>query len=94
MFIFMFCFVVFLSSSVEAFCFEQRLSFSYYFVFKTVPGSVPSQSLKATPFEDRILLYWKEPTEPNGVIIQYEVLTFVPVVGAVTGPTTTTTTFF
>uniref|UniRef100_A0A3P8V0T6 Receptor-type tyrosine-protein phosphatase kappa n=1 Tax=Cynoglossus semilaevis TaxID=244447 RepID=A0A3P8V0T6_CYNSE len=38
-----------------------------------VPGSVPSQSLKATPFEDRILLYWKEPTEPNGVIIQYEI---------------------
>ncbi len=40
----------------------------------TVPGAVPSQSLRATPFEDRILLYWKEPAEPNGVIIQYEVL--------------------
>lgn len=39
-----------------------------------VPGSVPSQSLRATPFEDRILLYWKEPAEPNGIIIQYEVL--------------------
>lgn len=39
----------------------------------TVPGAVPSQSLRATPFEDRILLYWKEPAEPNGVIIQYEV---------------------
>lgn len=39
----------------------------------TVPGAVPSQSLRATSFEDRILLYWKEPTEPNGVIIQYEV---------------------
>uniref|UniRef100_A0A8D3DEI6 protein-tyrosine-phosphatase n=1 Tax=Scophthalmus maximus TaxID=52904 RepID=A0A8D3DEI6_SCOMX len=38
-----------------------------------VPGSVPSQSLRATPFEDRILLYWKEPSEPNGVIIQYEI---------------------
>uniref|UniRef100_A0A8C3AVX6 protein-tyrosine-phosphatase n=1 Tax=Cyclopterus lumpus TaxID=8103 RepID=A0A8C3AVX6_CYCLU len=38
-----------------------------------VPGSVPSQSLRATPFEDRILLYWKEPAEPNGVIIQYEI---------------------
>ncbi|XP_034076693.1 receptor-type tyrosine-protein phosphatase kappa isoform X24 [Gymnodraco acuticeps] len=38
-----------------------------------VPGSVPSQSLRATPFEDRILLYWKEPTEPNGIIIQYEI---------------------
>lgn len=37
-----------------------------------VPGPVPSQSLKATPFEDRILLMWKEPTEPNGIIIQYE----------------------
>ncbi|TMS12429.1 Receptor-type tyrosine-protein phosphatase kappa [Larimichthys crocea] len=35
-----------------------------------VPGAVPSQSLRATPFEDRILLYWKEPSEPNGVIIQ------------------------
>lgn len=39
----------------------------------TVPGSVPSQSLRATPFEDRILLYWKEPAEPNGVLMQYEV---------------------
>ncbi|XP_034555400.1 receptor-type tyrosine-protein phosphatase kappa isoform X4 [Notolabrus celidotus] len=38
-----------------------------------VPGYVPSQSLRATPFEDRILLYWKEPTEPNGIIIQYEI---------------------
>ncbi|XP_010795777.1 receptor-type tyrosine-protein phosphatase kappa-like, partial [Notothenia coriiceps] len=38
-----------------------------------VPGSVPSQSLRATPFEDRILLYWKEPTEPNGIITQYEI---------------------
>lgn len=40
----------------------------------TVPGPVPSQSLKSTPYEDRINLYWKEPTEPNGIIIQYEVL--------------------
>uniref|UniRef100_A0A673CRQ8 protein-tyrosine-phosphatase n=1 Tax=Sphaeramia orbicularis TaxID=375764 RepID=A0A673CRQ8_9TELE len=38
-----------------------------------VPGPVPSQSLKATPFEDRILLLWKEPAEPNGIIIQYEI---------------------
>ncbi|KAG7222655.1 hypothetical protein INR49_026264 [Caranx melampygus] len=38
-----------------------------------VPGPVPSQSLRATPFEDRILLYWKEPAEPNGIIIQYEI---------------------
>ncbi|CAB1428430.1 unnamed protein product [Pleuronectes platessa] len=38
-----------------------------------VPGAVPSQSLKATPYEDRILLYWKEPTEPNGILIQYEI---------------------
>ncbi|XP_028998040.1 receptor-type tyrosine-protein phosphatase kappa isoform X20 [Betta splendens] len=38
-----------------------------------VPGFVPSQSLKSTPFEDRINLHWKEPTEPNGVIIQYEI---------------------
>ncbi|XP_060948091.1 receptor-type tyrosine-protein phosphatase kappa [Limanda limanda] len=38
-----------------------------------VPGAVPSQSLRATPYEDRILLYWKEPTEPNGIIIQYEI---------------------
>uniref|UniRef100_A0AAQ4QXF1 Receptor-type tyrosine-protein phosphatase kappa n=1 Tax=Gasterosteus aculeatus aculeatus TaxID=481459 RepID=A0AAQ4QXF1_GASAC len=34
---------------------------------------VPSQSLRATPFEDRILLYWKEPAEPNGVLMQYEI---------------------
>ncbi|KAJ8385916.1 hypothetical protein AAFF_G00178780 [Aldrovandia affinis] len=38
-----------------------------------VPGPVPSQSMKATPFEDRIFLYWKEPQEPNGVITQYEI---------------------
>ncbi|MCJ8749873.1 hypothetical protein PDJAM_G00192520 [Pangasius djambal] len=37
-----------------------------------VPGPVPSASLKATPFEDRIFLHWKEPLEPNGVITQYE----------------------
>ncbi|KAB5517058.1 hypothetical protein PHYPO_G00185100 [Pangasianodon hypophthalmus] len=38
-----------------------------------VPGPVPSASLKATPFEDRIFLHWKEPLEPNGVITQYEI---------------------
>ncbi|XP_060769552.1 receptor-type tyrosine-protein phosphatase kappa isoform X4 [Neoarius graeffei] len=38
-----------------------------------VPGPVPSTSLKATPFEDRIFLHWKEPLEPNGVITQYEI---------------------
>ncbi|XP_034018396.1 receptor-type tyrosine-protein phosphatase kappa [Thalassophryne amazonica] len=38
-----------------------------------VPGPVPTQSLRATPFEDRILLLWKEPTEPNGILIQYEI---------------------
>lgn len=47
--------------------------FALYDSVLTVPGAVPSQSLRATPFEDRILLYWKEPSEPNGVIIQYEV---------------------
>ncbi|KAM9704020.1 receptor-type tyrosine-protein phosphatase kappa isoform 2-T2 [Menidia menidia] len=38
-----------------------------------VPGPVPSQSLRATPSEETISLYWKEPAEPNGVIIQYEI---------------------
>uniref|UniRef100_A0A8C5I0A3 protein-tyrosine-phosphatase n=1 Tax=Gouania willdenowi TaxID=441366 RepID=A0A8C5I0A3_GOUWI len=38
-----------------------------------VPGPVPSQSLKATPSEETISLHWKEPSEPNGVIIQYEI---------------------
>uniref|UniRef100_A0A672JQN5 protein-tyrosine-phosphatase n=1 Tax=Salarias fasciatus TaxID=181472 RepID=A0A672JQN5_SALFA len=38
-----------------------------------VPGPVPSQSLKATPSEETISLSWKEPAEPNGVIIQYEI---------------------
>uniref|UniRef100_A0AAY4D013 protein-tyrosine-phosphatase n=1 Tax=Denticeps clupeoides TaxID=299321 RepID=A0AAY4D013_9TELE len=38
-----------------------------------VPGPVPSQSIKATPNEDQILLSWKEPLEPNGVITQYEI---------------------
>lgn len=48
----------------------------------TVPGPVPSQSLKATPSEEIISLSWKEPTEPNGVIIQYEVLSLAAVVEA------------
>ncbi|KPP69901.1 hypothetical protein Z043_111305 [Scleropages formosus] len=38
-----------------------------------VPGPVPSKSMKATPFEDRIFLYWREPLEPNGIITQYEI---------------------
>ncbi|XP_075059150.1 receptor-type tyrosine-protein phosphatase kappa isoform X9 [Mixophyes fleayi] len=38
-----------------------------------VPGLVPFNSLKGTPFEDKIFLNWKEPTEPNGIITQYEV---------------------
>uniref|UniRef100_A0A8C9SG92 Receptor-type tyrosine-protein phosphatase kappa n=1 Tax=Scleropages formosus TaxID=113540 RepID=A0A8C9SG92_SCLFO len=29
--------------------------------------------LWATPFEDRIFLYWREPLEPNGIITQYEI---------------------
>ncbi|KAG2467917.1 PTPRK phosphatase, partial [Polypterus senegalus] len=37
-----------------------------------VPGPVPSESMKATPFEDKIFLHWKEPLEPNGIITQYE----------------------
>ena len=39
----------------------------------SVPGPVPSRSLRATPFEDKIFLYWKDPLEPNGVLTQYEV---------------------
>lgn len=46
----------------------------------TVPGPVPSQSLRATPSEETISLYWKEPAEPNGVITQYEVLSAAGVV--------------
>ena len=42
-------------------------------VLWAVPGPVPGQSVKATPYEDSIHLYWKEPAEPNGIIIQYEV---------------------
>ncbi|KAL2082508.1 hypothetical protein ACEWY4_022326 [Coilia grayii] len=38
-----------------------------------VPGPVPSMSMKAKPFEDRIFLHWKEPQEPNGIITQYEI---------------------
>ncbi|XP_063079843.1 receptor-type tyrosine-protein phosphatase kappa [Engraulis encrasicolus] len=38
-----------------------------------VPGAVPSPSVKAKAFEDRIFLYWKEPLEPNGIITQYEI---------------------
>ncbi|KAJ8287374.1 hypothetical protein COCON_G00000330 [Conger conger] len=38
-----------------------------------VPGPVPSQSLRATSFEDRIFLHWRDPQEPNGAITQYEI---------------------
>ncbi|MGH0156028.1 UNVERIFIED_CONTAM: hypothetical protein FKN15_062426 [Acipenser sinensis] len=38
-----------------------------------VPGPVPSESMKAAPFEDKIFLHWKEPLEPNGIITQYEI---------------------
>ncbi|MGH0158270.1 UNVERIFIED_CONTAM: hypothetical protein FKN15_075249 [Acipenser sinensis] len=38
-----------------------------------VPNPVPSESMKAMPFEDKIFLHWKEPLEPNGVITQYEI---------------------
>lgn len=55
-----------------------------------VPGPVPSNSLKGTPFEDKIFLHWKEPLEPNGIITQYEISyggirSFDPAV-QVTGP--------
>lgn len=45
----------------------------FFWLILTVPGPVPSQSLRAIPSEDSILLYWKKPSEPNGIIIQYEV---------------------
>lgn len=54
-------------------CFRSFFHIIKFALILTVPGAVPSQSLRATPFEDRILLYWKEPSEPNGIIIQYEV---------------------
>ncbi|XP_032877125.1 receptor-type tyrosine-protein phosphatase kappa isoform X5 [Amblyraja radiata] len=38
-----------------------------------VPGPIPSDSLKGTPFEDKIFLHWSEPVEANGIITQYEV---------------------
>uniref|UniRef100_A0A8C6KTK4 protein-tyrosine-phosphatase n=1 Tax=Nothobranchius furzeri TaxID=105023 RepID=A0A8C6KTK4_NOTFU len=38
-----------------------------------VPGPVPTQSFRATPSEETISLYWKEPAEPNGLITQYEI---------------------
>uniref|UniRef100_UPI00398ECD5C receptor-type tyrosine-protein phosphatase kappa isoform X3 n=1 Tax=Pristiophorus japonicus TaxID=55135 RepID=UPI00398ECD5C len=38
-----------------------------------VPGPVPIDSLKGTPFEDKIFLHWNEPVEANGIITQYEV---------------------
>ncbi|KAJ8400854.1 hypothetical protein AAFF_G00392080 [Aldrovandia affinis] len=38
-----------------------------------VPGSVPSESIQSSPFEDKILMQWKAPNETNGVIILYEI---------------------
>ncbi|XP_061640094.1 receptor-type tyrosine-protein phosphatase T isoform X1 [Phyllopteryx taeniolatus] len=38
-----------------------------------VPGSVPTESLRNTPYDDKIFLQWKAPNETNGVITQYEI---------------------
>ncbi|XP_061544107.1 receptor-type tyrosine-protein phosphatase T isoform X9 [Phycodurus eques] len=37
-----------------------------------VPGSVSTESLRNTPYDDKIFLQWKAPNETNGVITQYE----------------------
>uniref|UniRef100_A0A8D2ZI55 protein-tyrosine-phosphatase n=1 Tax=Scophthalmus maximus TaxID=52904 RepID=A0A8D2ZI55_SCOMX len=38
-----------------------------------VPGSVPTESLQNTPYEEKIFMQWKAPNETNGVITLYEV---------------------
>ncbi|XP_061688009.1 receptor-type tyrosine-protein phosphatase T isoform X2 [Syngnathoides biaculeatus] len=38
-----------------------------------VPGAVPTESLRDTPYDDKIFLQWKAPNETNGVITQYEI---------------------
>ena len=38
-----------------------------------VPGSVPTESLQNTPYEEKIFMQWKAPNETNGAITLYEV---------------------
>ncbi|KAJ8259216.1 hypothetical protein COCON_G00182280 [Conger conger] len=38
-----------------------------------VPGSVPTESIQSSPYEEKILMQWKAPNETNGVITLYEV---------------------
>ncbi|XP_047188891.1 receptor-type tyrosine-protein phosphatase T isoform X10 [Scophthalmus maximus] len=38
-----------------------------------VPGSVPTESLQNTPYEEKIFMQWKAPNETNGVITLYEI---------------------
>ncbi|XP_035245447.1 receptor-type tyrosine-protein phosphatase T isoform X15 [Anguilla anguilla] len=39
-----------------------------------VPGSVPTESIQSSPYEEKILMQWKAPNETNGVITLYEVI--------------------
>uniref|UniRef100_A0A665TBZ0 protein-tyrosine-phosphatase n=1 Tax=Echeneis naucrates TaxID=173247 RepID=A0A665TBZ0_ECHNA len=38
-----------------------------------VPGSVPTESLQNTPYEEKIFMQWKAPNETNGIITMYEI---------------------
>ncbi|XP_028430812.1 receptor-type tyrosine-protein phosphatase T [Perca flavescens] len=38
-----------------------------------VPGSVPTESLQNTPYEEKIFMQWKAPNETNGAITLYEI---------------------
>ncbi|KAF0034379.1 hypothetical protein F2P81_012137 [Scophthalmus maximus] len=57
----------------------QRLSFvslkgnSSKSFSRRMPGSVPTESLQNTPYEEKIFMQWKAPNETNGVITLYEI---------------------
>uniref|UniRef100_A0A8C6P4S6 Tyrosine-protein phosphatase non-receptor type 20 n=1 Tax=Nothobranchius furzeri TaxID=105023 RepID=A0A8C6P4S6_NOTFU len=40
-----------------------------------VPGAVPLESIQGSPYEEKILLKWREPAQTFGIITQYEPIT-------------------
>uniref|UniRef100_A0A3Q3GWK8 protein-tyrosine-phosphatase n=1 Tax=Kryptolebias marmoratus TaxID=37003 RepID=A0A3Q3GWK8_KRYMA len=38
-----------------------------------VPGAVPLESIQGSPYEEKIILKWREPAQTYGIITQYEI---------------------
>lgn len=44
-------------------------------LFPTVPGAIPLDSIQGSAYEEKIILKWREPAQTYGIITQYEVHT-------------------